>query len=144
VTKLTRRLRFPVLIGAVVLLLLLFWQTQRQDVARSNDHVLEVIPSPGGRFSAFLVSRESYDVSAGVLKVFVSPRDASWDQGKMLMVGRPFSHFDRLLWLSEERLCLVASSNSVMEEANEVLIGSTTIAFQIHPDAASCERANWS
>jgi hypothetical protein len=138
------------LAGAAFLVMLIVWQTQRQDiapsndVARSNDRVLVDRRSPDARLSAFIVKREADALSSDVIRIFVSARGAAWHEGKMLMLGRRFSRLDQLVWLSPNRLCLLASANGVEEQVNRAWIEQTDLRFQVHPDAASCERGSWS
>jgi hypothetical protein len=120
-----------------------FYQSQRQDLPRANDRVLASKDSPDGRFTAFIVMREADSLSADVIKVFVTPRGGSWNQGKMLLVGRRFSSLGELDWLRADRLCLLASSDGVEEQVNRAWISERDLRFQVQPDGDACERASW-
>ena len=120
-----------------------FYQSQRQDVARSNDRVVAQKGSPDGRVTAFVVMREADSLSADVMKVFVAPRGRPWSDGRMVMLGRRFSSFGELDWLRDDRLCLLASTDGVEEQVNRVWLEERDLRFQVHPDADACERGNW-
>ncbi len=130
--------------GAIILGLGgVLYQSQRQDIARSNDRVVAHKDSPDGRITAFVVMREADSLSADVMKVFVAPRGRSWSDGRMVMVGRRFSSFGELDWLRDDRLCLLASADGVEEKVDRVRMEDRELRFQVHPDADACERGSW-
>jgi hypothetical protein len=141
-----KRLAVAGLIAAGLVLLFFGWPTiaivtgGAQDLPRSNDRILDRSVSPDRAFEAFVVLREADSQSADVLKVFIAPRGHRWFEGQMMMMGRRFSNWQGLYWVTENRLCMIASSDGVEERRDRTRIGGRQTEFFVRASMDACER----
>jgi hypothetical protein len=125
-------------LALLLVLALLFYQSQRQDAPRKNDRILRTALSPDGRLRAYLVEREADSLSADVFKLFVAGAGERWHEGQMAMEGRRFSLVGAPMWLKQDWLCMVASADGIEDQEKSVTVAGSRVRIDIRSTAAAC------